>query len=185
VSRPLITSLALLALSACEPPEEECYGTWGGFDTTVEEPDRVSGLAVRTKDLSGKANIDAVSNLWAAINVSNESVDEDCVIAIYASSSTPDVDALPVLDPEASPPDEINELGTLLGAANLAANRASWPDSLSLLVELPAAESGDRLHIVVATCAHAEVIATFEYEAEVCSDWGDEPNLNDIYDRSW
>ena len=181
----LVLPLPFLLLSACEPLESECYGTWAGFDMNVERPTDASGLAVRSKDLTGKPNADTIKKVMAWVKVSNESVEEDCVVALYATTDTPDPSALPDLDPETSPPSEIEGLGELIGAVNLSANRTDWPDYEEFLVELPTVESGEQLSIVVATCAHGEVVAEFEVEAKVCSDWEDEPNLNDIYDRLW
>lgn len=177
--------LPLLLLGACEPLEGECYGTWAGSNSNVERPEDANGLAVRTKDIAGKPNTDTIKRMVAWVRVTNESTVEDCVVAVYATTSTPAPGALPLLNPATWPPSEIDGVGELIGAVNLSASRVDWPDYEAFTVELPTVDSGDRLSIVVATCAHREVVAEFEVQAKVCSDWSDEPNLNDIYDRLW
>jgi hypothetical protein len=179
-----ILALPLLLLVACEEPvTEECYGFWE-IELAQPTPDAgVSGLAMRTKDLSERASMDGVGAMNAWITVNNQDVESDCVIAVYASDAPVAAEDLPALGSDEAPPAELEGLGTLQGFANLAANRVDQPDGEMFQVALPAPIEGTPTWITIATCDGAELAVTFELEGDYCGGWEDEPSFEGAFSR--
>lgn len=176
--------LPLLALGACEEPEPaECWGFWEMETTTPEpEPGR-TGLAVRTRDLSGRADMDGVQRMSAWVGVANLDPSADCMVAVYASPEPVSADALPDLDPSAAPPAELPGLGTLVGVVNLAADHVGEPDAELFEVPLPAPADGTPTWISVATCEAAQVSVELELEGDYCGAWEDDPSFGRAFSR--
>lgn len=174
----------LLLLAACEEPlPEECFGFWEIDVARPERDDALPGLAMRTRDLSDRAEMDGVQRMSAWVIVSNLDPEADCVVALYASDAPVSADALPTLGPTAAPPETIDGLGTLQGVVNLAAHRVDHPDTETFEVPLPPPIEGSPTWITVATCGGADVQVGFELEGDYCGEWDDDPSFGRSFSR--
>lgn len=181
--RALALPLLLLAAGCEEPVAEECFGLW---EIDVAQPTRdadVAGIAMRTRDLSGRDAIDGVERLSAWVTVENLDPGSDCLVAVYASDAPVDAADLPQLSAEQRPPAELAALGTLQGFANLAAHRVDAPDAEMIEVRLPPPIEGAPTWITVATCDGADVQVLFELEGDYCGGWEDDPSFEGAFSR--
>jgi hypothetical protein len=117
----------------CEPieGEEECFGRYCNIvdDHLSGDAGAPMGMVIaieRHDDLKGTTSVSGtVAELWLI----NEDVDGDGVVAVYVSEVQPDRSALPEPSAEISPPAEIDGLGQLVAAYNLARFAAATPDA--------------------------------------------------------
>ena len=119
----LLLPLSLLALGwtalACPPKMSHC--DWYEREPDAGENSFALGANSRSAcfEIAIENPLPTLTSVSTTIRVENRS-DADCVVALYASSTQPDVQAVPLLNPLAVPPEQIAGLGQRSAYVNLA-----------------------------------------------------------------